>query len=414
MAEGDRLGHELAEDDREERKQHRDRDEGDRRGALGERAELHEELGQAAGDVHGSVGGGEEAEDGEAELRHREEAARIVLEPADDARAPVSLVDELVDAAAAQRDEGDLGRDEEPLEDRQEDDHPELEDELHQAGCTPGVGPGFAKPGGHADREHAGRDVVRHDRAGAGPRTVADRDRGDEHRVRADERVGADRRAVLPSAVEVGRDRPGADVRPLADVRVPDVAEVVLLDPGPDAAVLHLRVVAELRTAPDRRARPKVRERPDADVVLDLGPLEDARDDLAATPDDAVHDPAARPDPRPLPDRRPSAEHDVRLEDDVGRELDGGVDVDRRGILHGHAGLHVRDADPLGEQRLRVGEVDAVVDPGESPVLVDLEGRDRTLVLARELDELREVELARGRGRVQVADPPRSQAASNA
>ena len=48
----------------------------------------------------------------------RQEAARLVEQALHAARAAVALLDELVDAAAAHRDEGDLGRDEERLEQR--------------------------------------------------------------------------------------------------------------------------------------------------------------------------------------------------------------------------------------------------------------------------------------------------------
>ena len=57
---------------------------------------------------------------GEADLDDRQEAARVVDQAADPAGAAVALLDELLDAAPADRDEGDLGGDEDPLEEGQD------------------------------------------------------------------------------------------------------------------------------------------------------------------------------------------------------------------------------------------------------------------------------------------------------
>ncbi len=61
-------------------------------------------------------GRGEEAEEVDADLDHREEAAGIGLEMLDPDRRAVALVDELLDPAAPERDERDLGRGEDPVE----------------------------------------------------------------------------------------------------------------------------------------------------------------------------------------------------------------------------------------------------------------------------------------------------------
>ena len=58
-------------------------------------------------------------------------------------------------------------------------------------------------------------------------------DRRDEHRVDAEERAVADRRVLLAGPVVVRGDRAGADVRPVADLGVAEVAHVVLLEPAP-------------------------------------------------------------------------------------------------------------------------------------------------------------------------------------
>ena len=62
------------------------------------------------GQVDRRVGRGEEAEEGQADLGDRQEAARLRDQALDPRRALVALVDELVDARPADRDEGDLGR----------------------------------------------------------------------------------------------------------------------------------------------------------------------------------------------------------------------------------------------------------------------------------------------------------------
>src|SRR3990170_8946259 len=90
------------------------------------------------------------------------------------------------------------------------------------------------------DGQRARRDVLGDDRAGADVGVVADGERRDQARVRPDERPGADLRLVLRGAVVVARDRPRPDVRALADGGVPEIADVVGLDPAPDGRRLDL------------------------------------------------------------------------------------------------------------------------------------------------------------------------------
>ena len=77
---------------------------------------------------------GEEAEEVDPDLDDREEAARLLLEALDAAALLVALVDELLEAAAADRDERDLGRREDAVEQDQDDDDPELDEGAAQAG----------------------------------------------------------------------------------------------------------------------------------------------------------------------------------------------------------------------------------------------------------------------------------------
>ena len=87
----------------------------------------------------------------------------------------------------------------------------------------------LADPGRHADGELAGRDVLGDDGARAGLGAVADRRRRTSIVSTPRKAPGADAGPVLAAAVVVGRDRARADVRPLADVGVAEVAHVVLL-----------------------------------------------------------------------------------------------------------------------------------------------------------------------------------------
>ena len=83
--------------------------------------------------------------------------------------------------------------------------------------------PSPPRPRRHALGQRARRHVVRHDRARARVRAVADLDRRHQGVVRPDPHVLADLRAVLAEAVVVGGDRAGADVGARADVGVAQV-----------------------------------------------------------------------------------------------------------------------------------------------------------------------------------------------
>ena len=149
----------------------------------------------------------------------------------------------------------------------------------------------------------------------------------------------------------------------------------------------------------DDRVRPEVAERPDRGVVADLGALDHAGPDAAARADGGVVDLAAAGDGRALAHRRPAAQDDVGLEDDVLGQLDGVVEVDRRRVVHRHAGQHPALVEldphvPLGPRELR-----AVVDAQQAAVVLDLERGDDPAVGAGGRDEVREVQLAGGRRR---------------
>src|SRR5712671_4612344 len=132
VGEGEGLRDELGEDDREQREQDRDDDEGDALGAAA--GDRRDEKPEALDEADRRVGGGEEADDGQPELRDGEEPARLVEEAANAPGPRPALVDELLDAASADRHEGDLPGDEEALQECQEDDDEQLtQREVHGA-----------------------------------------------------------------------------------------------------------------------------------------------------------------------------------------------------------------------------------------------------------------------------------------
>ena len=128
-------------------------------------------------------------------------------------------------------------------------------------GLTTSLADARRQPHGDLARRH----VPGHHRARAGVGTLADGDRRAQDRVRADERPIADGRAVFALAVVVGGDRPGADVDALADLRVAEVAEVVLLDRGRRSACSSARRSCRpRRSSPTSQPAAKVGEGPNS------------------------------------------------------------------------------------------------------------------------------------------------------
>ena len=163
---------------------------------------------ELVGQAHRRERRGEEADERETELGDREEAAGLVEQPLHAPGARAALLDELLDPAAADGDQGDLGGDEEPLEQRQEDDDEELarpgrftpaasgpRRSACAASASAGSGsriragtPTASLPGGTSFVTTAPAPVL-------APAPIS---RGrDDHRVDADERPVADRRPVL-------------------------------------------------------------------------------------------------------------------------------------------------------------------------------------------------------------------------
>src|SRR4051794_6071068 len=129
-------------------------------------------------------------------------------------------------------------------------------------------GPGI--PRGHAFYEPTGRYVVRHYRARARLRAVAELHRRHQRRMDARVHAVADARLVLVDAVVVRGDRARAEVGARADLRVADVRKVWDLRAGADLGVLDLHERPGLRAVGEPGAGPEVRERADRAVVADL------------------------------------------------------------------------------------------------------------------------------------------------
>ena len=106
-----------------------------------------------------------------------------------------------------------------------------------------------------AQAQGPGRDVLGDHRSGRRVGAVADRHRGDQHRVRPDPDLVADDRGVLGHAVVVDEDRRGPDVGALADRGVAHVGQVRHLRAGADLGVLDLHVRPGLGPLAQDRAR---------------------------------------------------------------------------------------------------------------------------------------------------------------
>src|SRR5258708_35889870 len=92
--------------------------------------------------------------------------------------------------------------------------------------------------------ELPGRRVLVDRRARADVRAPRDAHGRDQGRIRADEALVLDHRAVLGDAVVVAGDGSGADIHARADLRIADIGEVVRLRARADAARLHPHAIA--------------------------------------------------------------------------------------------------------------------------------------------------------------------------
>src|SRR5437016_2867825 len=116
--------------------------------------------------------------------------------------------------------------------------------------------------------------VLADGRGGADVGAARDAHRRHQRRVRADEAVVLDHRAVLCRAVVVAGDGARADVDGVADLGVANVREMVRLGAGAEAARLDLDEVADMDLPRQMGAGPQPRKRPDAAALADFGVVE--------------------------------------------------------------------------------------------------------------------------------------------
>ena len=437
VGQGQRLGHQLAEDDGHEADHEGHDEQGqDVRGRL-QRTDGAQAVGHVAGDAGTGEGSRQEAHEGDAQLDGGQQATRALGHATHASSARIALVAELADAAAAHRHERDLRRHEDGVDEDEESDDDDLEGgAAHQRSEASSAA--WAAQGRASRERRRVRDPAR-DGRWAGRRSAAcargcaparpsailpsgtSRVTSEAAPVRASSPTltGARRmvsepmKARAPMRVRCLRTPsklavmvPGTDVDALAHVGITEVAEVVALGAGADDAVLDLGVVAQLDAAADVGTAAHVREGPDGDVGLDHRALQDAGPDDGALADARVEDLAAGADDRVALDDRAAPKDDARLDGDVRGDLDAGIDEGAGRVLQGDAGAHVGLVDAQAHLHLGVGQLDAVVDAQQGAVVLHLQGGHGPVVRARQRHELGKVELARHRRGRHVVDAP--------
>ncbi len=122
-------------------------------------------------------------------------------------------------------------------------------------------------------RQRIGRDVLRNH----GPRSdigaITDLDRRHQGAIRADERMRANLRARFGEAVVIARNRSRADIRPGADARISNVAQMVNLGAGADIRGLHLDEIADVHVVREAGAGAQPGEGADRRILADLSRL---------------------------------------------------------------------------------------------------------------------------------------------
>ena len=249
----------------------------------------------------------------------------------------------------------------------------------------------------HADHLLARGDVAVHHRPSAGDGPLADRDRRHHEGIDADAGAIVDHGHMLGTSIEVGGDRAGADVHVLPHLSITEVAEMVLLRAGADAALLDLREVADAAAGADVGSRPKVGERPDLDVLGHARCLHHAGPDARARADAAVADVRMRADHRVLRDDGRALEDRPRLDAGVLADLDAGIDPRRRRVDDRHPVAHVHLGDAPSHPLLGRRERDAVVDADRLGRVVGDDKRRGPAVARGDTDQVGEIQLARRR-----------------
>ena len=233
-------------------------------------------------------------------------------------------------------------------------------------------------------RQRTASHILGDDAAGADIGAVADLDRGDQRRIRADERARADVRVVLVEAVVVAKDRARADVGAGADAAIAEIGQMIGLGALLDRDLLDLDEIADMHVLGEIGARPQPRKRADARAFADAGALDMAVGlDLGAILDGDAW-----------------AEEDVRLDHHVAADDRVEGHIDRVGIDQRRAVRHQARAGPALVDGFGLRQLSTRVDAEH---LVFRTRHDGGLQSARpgDLDGIRQVVFALGIG---VAD----------
>src|SRR5207248_8826576 len=229
-------------------------------------------------------------------------------------------------------------------------------------------------PSGNSHGCRAVGDVLRHHRTGPGARLFAQFDGRDQHRVDAHERALSDLCPVLVRAVEIGRDRTGADVGVRAQVGVAEVGDV--RHPG----------------AAGHPGAHQLGQAADVDVLGDLGAGPELGEGAAVG---AVADPRVlyihvRSDAALGADLRFALDHAEGLDHGVGADGHAGVDEGR---------VRVDDGDPAEHQSLQEPAPQHVGGPGEPDAVLHAHG----LIGVVEPDHVHRLEVQEDVGQVELA-----------
>ena len=165
------------------------------------------------------------------------------------------------------------------------------------------------------------RYILGHDCPCARPGSCTHNDRSDEHRVGTDERILADYRLVLGLAIEVTRNRAGADIRTLTDIGVADIAEMSDLHALTDSRFLEFGMCADVGTRLNRAAGADCGIGADLDFIPQDRAADGARFQDAVTADARVFDDCIWPNSRFGRNRRATTDvaagfdHSARFDD---------------------------------------------------------------------------------------------------
>ena len=167
--EGQRLGHQLADDDRDQRDEERHDHEGDRVRGFGDEGKLRgqqpDQAGESRRERHRANGARQKAEEGDRDLDRGEKPPGVLDQPPRRAGRSVPVIGKLVQTVALDRDEGHLAGGEEAADEDEDDDNHEVEDRVAEGTVTVHRAVLFPPPYGF--RSAPGRDGRLPDDGGA-------------------------------------------------------------------------------------------------------------------------------------------------------------------------------------------------------------------------------------------------------